>query len=99
MAYEKIRKERCERVQEIARDNATTFSMPDGVEQEGRDAKLREVKARLVGEVDRVKGGKGKFRKVEKDMSERFPGPKVVAWLYGYDAREEAGAYLRELDW
>jgi salicylate hydroxylase len=98
-AYEQIRKERCERVQEIARDNATTFSMADGGEQEGRDEKLREVKARLLAEVERVRSGEGSFGKVEKDMSERFPGPRVVAWLYGYDAREEADAYLKGVDW
>lgn len=99
LAYEELRKTRCERVQEIARDNAWTFSMPDGEEQQTRDAKLRDVMVRLEGDVERVRKGEGEFRRVSKDMAERFPGPRVVAWLYGYDATAEGKAYLQGLDW
>ena len=90
--YEIIRKGRCERIQEISRQNATTFSMPDGKDQEARDAKFAQARkaleAQLEGLVEPVKP--------RPDISKSFPHPELMMWLYGYDAAEEVRAYLKD---
>lgn len=87
LAYESLRKARCERVQKIASDNALVFCMPDGPGQEARDAKWAESRGRVLAELsDREK----EVRVPKADMEKPFPHPEVVMWLYGHDARAEA---------
>ena len=68
-SYEHIRKARCERVQAMARENATTFSMPDGPEQQARDARMVRAKEILFQELE-----EGEELRIHRaDMSKPFP--------------------------
>ena len=92
-AYEEIRKTRCERVQQMARDNATIFSLPDGPEQEARDANLGRATTALLQELEYGK----EVRKPKPDISKPYPHPEVVMWLYGYDAAAETDNYFQRM--
>ena len=46
--YENIRKQRHEHIREISRQNAMTFSMPDGPQQKARDEALGKAKEPLL---------------------------------------------------
>lgn len=84
--YEKIRKQRCERIQEISRQSAMTFSMPDGPQQKGRDEAFGKRREILLQQLS----GKEEFVVPTPDMNKPFPHPDFVTWLYGYDAAAEA---------
>lgn len=75
-----------------------TFCLPDGPEQEVRDEKWKESMARVLAqfEADDRMGGKMEFVSPKKDMNGKFPQPGVIAWIYAYDAKEEAGRALAE---
>lgn len=88
--YEAIRRKRCERIQEIARQNATTFSMPDGTQQRSRDERLRQAMLALEKELGQTRN----LKIPTADMMAPFPSPPVVMWLYGYDAQEEARKHI-----
>ena len=88
--YEAVRKTRCERVQEIARQNATVFSMPDGPQQRSRDERLRQAMLALEKDL----GQTTNLKIPTPDMMAPFPSPPVVMWLYGYDAQEEARKHI-----
>ena len=88
--YEAIRRTRCERIQEIARQNAIAFSMPDGTQQQSRDEKLRQAMLALEEEL----GQTTNLKIPTADMMAPFPSPPVIMWLYGYDAQEEARKHL-----
>ena len=89
-SYELIRKTRCERIQDIARQNATAFSMPDGPQQRSRDERLRRAMFAVESEL----GQTTDLKIPTADMMAPFPSPPVVMWLYGYDAPEEARSHL-----
>jgi 2-polyprenyl-6-methoxyphenol hydroxylase-like FAD-dependent oxidoreductase len=89
--YEHLRKRRCERIQEISRENATTFSLPDGHAQQASDMAFRAQKDALekqllVEDTHLVIP--------EEDMTKQYPHPSVVQWLVGHDVTKEANAYF-----
>ncbi|KIW45522.1 uncharacterized protein PV06_03907 [Exophiala oligosperma] len=87
--YERLRKPRVARVATIAKDNGSSWMLPDGPEQVARDDRFRKVTddymrgLREVGRELMV----AKLR-VPADMDARWPQPAVMMWLYGYDASE-----------
>lgn len=89
-AYEHLRKARCERIQEISRQNATTFSLPDGPVQQMRDQGFQAAKAALEKEL--AEGGPRVVP--EEDSTKPFPHPSLVQWLVGHNVTEEANGYL-----
>ena len=89
--YEFLRKPRCERIQEISRDNGTTFSLPDGPMQQTRDRIWLAQKAAL----DKLLADDAHLAAPVEDMTQRYPHPSVVQWLVGHNVAEEAQAYLR----
>ncbi|ETN46594.1 uncharacterized protein HMPREF1541_00780 [Cyphellophora europaea CBS 101466] len=92
--YESQRKKRCERVVEVSRQNANTFSMPDGEAQRVRDAQFAAATERVLAQVR----GDQKLVVPEADMEKPFPSPAFLMWLYGYDAIKAAEDSIRELD-
>ncbi|EXJ58578.1 hypothetical protein A1O7_06005 [Cladophialophora yegresii CBS 114405] len=89
--YEHLRKPRCERVQEISRENGTTFSMPDGPAQRARDQAFRAQRIALEKQL----AEDAPLVVPEEDMTKQYPHPSVVQWLVGHNITEEAQAYLR----
>lgn len=89
-AYEAIRRPRVERVQEIARGNGDLFVLPDGPEQEQRDAQFLALMNTYDRELEALgrEGLKGKA-KAEADMNAPWPSPSALMWLHGYDAVEK----------
>jgi 2-polyprenyl-6-methoxyphenol hydroxylase-like FAD-dependent oxidoreductase len=71
--YQKLRKERGETIQKETFRQREDFHMPDGPEQEKRDALMTGM---LGGEV-------------KADFPSRWTCPRVQRWLYGYDAYKE----------
>ena len=93
-AYEALRRDRCERIQEISRQNKF-WMMSDGPEQEARDinvAKASEAQRR------RIEDGTAWEPKPEKDMNAPHSSPEALMWLCGYDGIGEAREYLREVN-
>ncbi|KIX94387.1 uncharacterized protein Z520_09773 [Fonsecaea multimorphosa CBS 102226] len=88
--YEYLRKARCERIQEISRENATTFALPDGPMQEARDRIWRAQKAMLEKQLQED----SPLVIPAEDMTQKFPHPALVQWLVGHDIIEEAKRHL-----
>lgn len=80
--YETLRKDRCERVVEVSRENALTFSMPDGVAQETRDERFKAAKEGILAQVS----GGSELAIPTADSKMPFPHPQFMMWLYGYNA-------------
>ena len=78
--YERMRKKRGETIVRETFAQRKDFHMYDGPEQEARDELM--------------------LSKLGKEIDCKFPSrwqcPEVQPWLYGYDAREETAAALRE---
>lgn len=85
-AYEAIRYERATRVQAFSRLNKATLHLPDGLEQEQRDRKMRAAMD------DALKKARGEVPVGGTDTN----GGEKEAILYGYDADEEAEKWWRE---
>lgn len=88
--YEHLRKARCERIQGISRENAMTFSLPDGPQQQARDKILMAQK--LVFEKQLAEDAP--LVAPEEDMTKQYPNPAVVQWLVGHDVTAGANKYL-----
>ncbi|OQU96652.1 FAD binding domain-containing protein [Cladophialophora immunda] len=88
--YEHLRKARCERIQEISRENATTFALPDGPMQQARDRIWIAQKAMLEKQLQED----SPLIVPAEDMTQQFPHPALVQWLVGHDIIEEAKRYL-----
>ncbi|EXJ68259.1 uncharacterized protein A1O5_08874 [Cladophialophora psammophila CBS 110553] len=88
--YEHLRRPRCERIQEISRENATTFALPDGPMQEARDQIWRAQKAMLEKQLQEDTP----LAIPAEDMAQQFPHPALVQWLVGHDIIEEARTHL-----
>ncbi|OCT51560.1 6-hydroxynicotinate 3-monooxygenase [Cladophialophora carrionii] len=89
--YEHLRKPRCERIQEISRENGTTFSLPDGPAQRARDQAWLAHRMALEKQL----AEDAPLLVPEEDMTKQYPHPSVVQWLVGHNITEEAEAYLR----
>jgi salicylate hydroxylase len=89
--FEHLRKPRCERIQEISRENGTTFSLPDGPAQQARD------KAWLAHRIalEKQLAEDAPLVVPDEDMTKQYPHPSVVQWLVGHNITEEAQTYLR----
>ena len=78
--YERLRKKRGEAIVRETFAQRADFHMEDGPEQEARDALM--------------------LSKLGKEIDCKFPSrwqcPEVQPWLYGYDARKETEAALRQ---
>ena len=78
--YEQLRKKRGEAIARESFAQRQVFHMPDGPEQQARDELM--------------------LSKLGKDIDCKFPVqwqcPERQPWLYGYDARNEVEAALRE---
>ena len=78
--YERLRKKRGEAIVRETFAQRADFHMPDGPKQEARDALM--------------------LLKLGKEIDCKFPSrwqcPEVQPWLYGYDAKLEAEAALRD---
>ncbi|KAH8921251.1 FAD/NAD(P)-binding domain-containing protein [Atractiella rhizophila] len=79
--YEKLRKERGERIARETFKQRHQFHMPDGKEQQERDAIFE--------------GWLGK--ELTEPFPSRWTCPEVQPWLYGYDAFNEADAAAKDL--
>ncbi|OAP60770.1 hypothetical protein AYL99_05772 [Fonsecaea erecta] len=88
--YEHLRKARCERIQEISRDNATTFALPDGPMQQARDRIWRAQKAMLEKQLQED----SPLVIPAEDMTQPFPHPALIQWLVGHDIIGEAERHL-----
>ncbi|KAH0844730.1 hypothetical protein AYO21_01950 [Fonsecaea monophora] len=88
--YQHLRKPRAERIQEISRQNTTTFNLPDGPKQQDRDRIWRAQKA--VAEKQLQEGFE--VAALEEDKNQVFPHPAVVQWLVGHNVIEETKRYL-----
>lgn len=84
-AYEAIRYERATKVQEFSRLIKTTLQLPDGLEQEQRDRKMRAAMD------DALKKARGEVPVGGTDTND-----EKEAILYGYDADEEAEKWWRQ---
>lgn len=84
-AYEAIRYERATKVQEFSRLIKTTLQLPDGLEQEQRDRKMRAAMD------DALKKAHGEVPVGGTDTND-----EKEAILYGYDADEEAEKWWRQ---
>lgn len=90
MAYQAIRKPRCEHVQQIAKGNADMLILPDGPEQEERDRQLKETLEMSAKRRMDIENGVYERPNTEPDPNAttiETPGARM--WLYGYDALEE----------
>ena len=90
-AFETLRRARCERVQEISRQNREFLAVPDGPGQQARDAALAANTAATEG---RIRDGSLLANKPGPDMGARFPSPEATMWLFGYDGIGEARAWI-----
>lgn len=90
-AYQIIRKPRCERIQKGSVENGDVWHMPDGPEQEARDAQMgKEMREALEGAEKAAKGEKEKNPNMWSD--EEFQ-----PWMFGHDAIRTAEERLDEL--
>ena len=92
-AYERLRKPRSERVQEVARNNRGLFGLEDGAEQEARDARLSKS-------LEPSEPGRSTMSTTERrnpDAHADWGSPEFSEWLYGYDMLNEAHNYLESL--
>ena len=90
MAYQAIRKPRCEHVQQIAKGNADMMVLPDGPAQEERDRQLKETLEIAKKNRTDIENGVYERPNIKPDpnaMTIETPGARM--WLYGYDALEE----------
>jgi salicylate hydroxylase len=78
--YQKLRKERGELIAKETFKQREDFHLPDGEEQEKRDALMLGM---LGGEL-------------KADFPSRWTCPRVQRWLYGYDAYKEAEEEYRK---
>lgn len=91
--YERLRRDRCERIVEVSRENALTFSMPDGPAQETRDERFKAAKEGILAQVS----GKNELAIPTADGKKPFPHPQFMMWLYGYNASAAALEALKSL--
>ena len=77
--YQKLRKERGERIAKETFKQREDFHLPDGEAQEKRDALMLS----MVG------------AELKADFPSRWTCPRVQRWLYGYDAYKEAEEEFR----
>ncbi|KIX08162.1 uncharacterized protein Z518_02818 [Rhinocladiella mackenziei CBS 650.93] len=90
-SYQDLRQGRCERIQEVSRQNANTFSIPDGPEQQARDRMLQYGKEALEEQL----AEDIPWTIPQPDATKPFPHPDFLMWLCGYDAAKEAKTQLR----
>ena len=90
-AFETLRRARCERVQEISRQNRGLLAMVDGTDQEARDTTMAAATTLLE---KRIAGGEILAQKPKPEMNAPYPSPASTMWLYGYDGIQEAQDYL-----
>jgi salicylate hydroxylase len=88
--YEHLRKPRCERIQEMSRENGSTFSLPDGPAQQARD---KALKAQMHA-LDKIFAEDTPLVVPEEDMTKSYPHPAAVQWLVGHDVVSETRNYL-----
>jgi len=85
-AYEKLRHARCTDTQGQARLNQKIFHLPDGAEQQTRDADMRSaMEAELNGEAIEAEGNQNQWADKKKSKAQ-----------FSYDADEEANKWWRE---
>lgn len=84
--YGRTRKARCERVAEVSRESAMTFSTPDGPAQVARDERFAGAREDILAQIR----GERELVLPAADESKPFPHPEFMMWLYGYDASAAA---------
>ena len=94
-AFETLRRARCERVQEISRQNRHLQAMIDGPGQEARDKTMASATEMLE---KAIVDGEILLNKPKPDMHAPFPSPGSTMWLWEYDAIQEAQDYLGTLN-
>ena len=94
-AFETLRRPRCERVQEISRQNRHLQAMIDGPGQEARDKTMAGATEMLE---KAIVGGEILANKPKADMHAPYPSPGSTMWLWEYDAIQEAQDYLATLN-
>ena len=95
-AYEKLRKPRVERLQDISRGNYGFLSADDEAAR-ARDKALGLLMAAqdehlLLSEEERVSGPKA-----APDQSQPYPSPGLSQWMYAYDSIQTTREYLASL--
>lgn len=86
-AYEDIRKQRAELVSSISAQNSKTFHLPDGPEQEARDAQLTKTMELKIDPMIRIQVS-------EPDSEAPYGTPPFMTWLFGYDCFEDVRRYF-----
>lgn len=86
LAWQAIRKPRCERIQNASRENAGSLALPDGAAQQARDQRFRNVTRMQEEEFALSEEERRARTKAEPDMMAPFGTPAFSQWLYSYDA-------------
>ena len=89
--YQELRKPRVGHAREITRGNADLFMLPDGPEQEARDARFMQQMKNMEKEEEDLKNGtlKQRFIPEPDPNASNFWTPGARMWLYGTDVVEE----------
>lgn len=92
-AYERIRKERAEKVKQTSWGNMKHYGLVDGEEQKQRDRMYaKTLRAMTVSESEREK--EKAIERPMKDVNAEYGSPGFSMWLYGYDVEEELEKYF-----
>ena len=86
--FERLRKPRCERIQQCSRLNGDMWHFPDGPEQEARDRALRRADCAEYSEADAVQ---------RSNNPNLWSDSNFQPWLFGYDVFKEANKTLDEV--
>ena len=91
--YEKLRRPRVERVQEVARGNRFLYGLEDGPEQCERDERLKQS---LKGDSAVKNSPQTVQKRPNADSQAKYGSPEFSEWLYGVDVEREAQAALTQ---
>ncbi|KAI5818278.1 hypothetical protein BZA77DRAFT_307884 [Pyronema omphalodes] len=90
--FQLIRKPRCEKIQKGSMENGDIWHMPDGPEQEARDADMKITMDLLAAEAAGIPAEK--LAKTGKSNPNRWSDEEFQPWLFGHDAVAHANAQL-----
>lgn len=93
--YENLRRQRCERIQQLSWETRHTFTLVDGPKQEARDRGMKE--AMITQEQELIEDSFWQ-NKPAPDINAPFPSPAARMWIYSYDAIQEAQNQLNLLN-
>ena len=88
--FERLRKQRCEKIQAGSRANGIVWHMPDGPDQKGRDCALQAH--------EQATNNNGTLHESSAKNPNPWSDEDFQPWLFGYDVFEEANTALDTLE-